>query len=126
MHTSIRPRLAGALFALGFALSSAAQADEARLSPVRRTTIATADPEASLRFYRDLLGFVVEYDRAGAGGGRLAGFVPGAKQGRLIALRQGPSLGGSIGLFHAPGIRPAGDCASPSRVPETTEARAAR
>jgi catechol 2,3-dioxygenase-like lactoylglutathione lyase family enzyme len=88
-----------------------------RLTPVRRTTIATADPEASLHFYRDLLGFVVEYDRAEATGGRLAGFDPGATRGRLIALRQGPRLGGSIGLFHAPGIRPAGDCAAPSRVP---------
>jgi len=117
MLTLTRRSMAGALVALALWLPLAAHAEEARLSPVRRTTIATADPEASLRFYRDLLGFVVEYDRAGANGGRLAGFVPGARQGRLIALRQGASLGGSIGLFHAPGIRPAGDCTSPSRMP---------
>jgi catechol 2,3-dioxygenase-like lactoylglutathione lyase family enzyme len=117
MLTLTRRSLPGALVALSLCLPWAVGAEEPRLSPVRRTTIATADPEASLRFYRDLLGFVVEYDRASASGGRLAGFVPGARQGRLIALRQGPSLGGSIGLFHAPGIGPAGDCKSPSRVP---------
>ena len=36
--------------------------EAARISPVRRTTIATADVDASLHFYRDLLGFTVEYD----------------------------------------------------------------
>ncbi len=112
-----RSYISNALAALILLLPWPVQAEEARMSPVRRTTIATADPEASLRFYRDLLGFAVEYDRAGADGGRLAGFVPGARQGRLIALRQGASLGGSIGLFHAAGIRPAGDCTSPSRTP---------
>ena len=31
-------------------------------TPVRRTTIVTADLDASLAFYRDLLGFTVEWD----------------------------------------------------------------
>lgn len=37
-------------------------AGDLQLSLVRRTTIARVDPETSLRFYRDLLGFTVEYD----------------------------------------------------------------
>ena len=75
-----------------------------RLSPVRRTTIATADLQASLRFYRDLLGFEVEYDRPVTDPQTLGLFAPGATEGRAVALRQGAGLGGSIGLFHAPGV----------------------
>jgi catechol 2,3-dioxygenase-like lactoylglutathione lyase family enzyme len=91
-----------------------AAAQDPRLSPVRRTTIATADPEGSLRFYRDLLGFTVEYDREVTEPGQLAAFAPGASRGRAIALRQGAMLGGSIGLFHAPGMAPVGPCRSPA------------
>ncbi|MSO97228.1 MAG: VOC family protein [Rhodospirillaceae bacterium] len=83
-----------------------ALADEARLSPIRRTTIMTAAPEASLRFYRDLLGFSVEYDREVTDGGQLALISPGAKKGRAIALRQGAKLGGSVGLSWVDNIKP--------------------
>jgi catechol 2,3-dioxygenase-like lactoylglutathione lyase family enzyme len=86
-----------------------------RLSPVRRTTIATADVEASLRFWRDLLGFVVEYDQAIDDRGTLSLYLPGARTGRVIALRRGERLGGSIGLFTAPQVAPPGRC-RPDRV----------
>jgi catechol 2,3-dioxygenase-like lactoylglutathione lyase family enzyme len=81
-----------------------------QLSPVRRTTIASVDPEASLRFYRDLLGFTVEYDVVATEPGQLAAFAPGATKGRAIALRSGEKMGGSIGLFHAPGMKHGGNC----------------
>lgn len=85
------------------------------LTPVRRTTIVTADPEASLAFYRDLLGFSVEYDRRSTDSAALAILAPGASEGRAIALRRGPRLGGSIGLFWTPGLTaPAKPCASPA------------
>lgn len=87
-------------------------ASETGLSTVRRTTIATADPEASLRFYRDLLGFTVHYDVEVTDLAQLAAFAPGAPKGRAIALRRGEHMGGSIGLFHAPGMKPAGACAA--------------
>ncbi|MEQ8509310.1 MAG: VOC family protein [Rhodospirillaceae bacterium] len=74
------------------------------LTPVRRTTIVTADPEASLHFYRDLLGFTVEYDVPASDSGQLSLLAPGATEGRVIALRYGPKLGGSIGLFWTPGL----------------------
>ena len=82
------------------------------LTPVRRTTIVTADPEASLRFYRDLLGFTVEYDQIVTGGGTVALLAPGATEGRNIALRHGEKMGGSIGLFWTPASRP--HCPAPS------------
>jgi hypothetical protein len=74
------------------------RADEARLSPVRRTTIMSADPEVSLKFYRDTLGFTVEYDKVIENQNELSLVAPGAKKGRVIALRQGAKLGGSIGI----------------------------
>jgi catechol 2,3-dioxygenase-like lactoylglutathione lyase family enzyme len=89
---------------------ASALVDLPRLSPVRRTTIATADPEASLKFWRDLLGFVVEYDQAIDDRDTLSLYLPGARRGRVIALRQGERLGGSIGLFHAPEVAAAGPC----------------
>jgi hypothetical protein len=73
-------------------------ADDARLSPVRRTTIMSADPEASLRFYRDTLGFTVEYDKIIESPNELSLVAPGAKKARVIALRQGAKLGGSVGI----------------------------
>ena len=81
-------------------------ADEARLSPIRRTTIMTADPEASLKFYRDLLGFAVQYDVPVTDANQLALIAPGAKKGRAIALRQGPKLGGSVGLSWVDNLKP--------------------
>ena len=86
-------------------------AADIRLSTVRRTTIATANPEASIHFYRDLLGFKVEYDLEVTDSAQLKVFAPGASMGRVIALRSGDRMGGSIGLFHAPGMAPAGTCA---------------
>ncbi len=99
-----------ALAVLCAATSGVVRADDARLTPVRRTTIATADPAASLRFYRDLLGFTVEYDVAVTEPAQLAAFAPGATSGRAIALRRGKRMGGAIGLFHAPGMKPVGAC----------------
>lgn len=85
------------------------------LTPVRRTTIVTADPEGSLAFYRDLLGFSVEYDRRSTDSATLAILALGASEGRAIALRHGPSLGGSIGLFWTPGLTPpAKPCPNPA------------
>jgi len=92
------------------AAPTAVHAQDVQLSPVRRTTIASVDPEASLRFYRDLLGFTVEYDVVATEPGQLAAFAPGAKKGRAIALRSGEKMGGSIGLFHAPGMKRGGKC----------------
>lgn len=88
--------------------------DVPQLTPVRRTTIVTADVEASLRFYRDLLGFTVEYDQRVTGGGSLALLAPGATEGRNIALRYGEKMGGSIGLFWTPGLPKQTACASPA------------
>ena len=84
------------------------------LTPVRRTTIATADMEASLRFYRDLLGFSVEYDVAVTDRAQLDLFDPTATRGRAVALKQ-ERLGGSIGLFWTP------DQASPGACPAHAE-----
>lgn len=114
--SSTAAALAGAAGAALVVLATAAPAPaggaEPSLSPVRRTTIATADPDASLRFWRDLLGFTVEYDVAVTDPAQLALFAPGARQGRAIALRRGDGLGGSIGLFHAAGLAPPGPCAA--------------
>ena len=84
------------------------------LTPVRRTTIVTAEPEASLRFYRDVLGFEVEYDRIVVSSGTLGLLAPGASEGRIIALRYGEKLGGSIGLFWTEGLPPVGPCVIPA------------
>jgi catechol 2,3-dioxygenase-like lactoylglutathione lyase family enzyme len=67
----------------------------------------TADPDASLRFYRDLLGFTVEYDVAVTDKGQLALISPGATKGRAVALRQGEKLGGSVGLSWVDNLKPA-------------------
>lgn len=84
------------------------------LTPVRRTTIVTADPDASLRFYRDVLGFTVEYDRMVTDTGTLALLAPGALEGRAIALRYGEKMGGSIGLFWTSGLPAQTACVSPA------------
>ena len=97
--------------AFGFvATSPPVFAQDVQLSPVRRTTIASVDPEASLRFYRDLLGFTVEYDVVATEPGQLAAFAPGATKDRAIALRSGEKMGGSIGLFNTPGMKRGGQC----------------
>ena len=86
------------------------------LTPVRRTTIVTADPEASLYFYRDVLGFTVEYDVSVTDAGQLKLLAPGATEGRAIALRYGDKLGGSIGLFWTPGLPAQPACVSPAET----------
>lgn len=91
-----------------------AQSDPPTLTPVRRTTIVTADVDASLRFYRDLLGFTVEYDQVVTDTGTLALLAPGATEGRAIALRYGEKLGGSIGLFWTLGLPDQTECQSPA------------
>lgn len=100
---------AGAMMLSAFSAQAQPAADTG-LSTVRRTTIATADPEASLRFYRDLLGFTVHYDVAVTEPAQLAAFAPGATKGRAIALRRGETMGGSIGLFHTSGMTRADAC----------------
>ena len=93
----------------------AATATALELTPVRRTTIVTADPEASLAFYRNLLGFIVEYDRRFTDRSALAILAPGASEGRAIALRSGSRLGGSVGLYWSPGLTPPSKpCAHPA------------
>lgn len=100
---------------------AASAADEPRLSPIRRTTVMTADPEASLRFWRDTLGFAVEYDQPVSDFGQLRLISPGATRGRAIALRQGDKLGGSIGLYWTDNLRPmaAGSCEPTGRAGAT-------
>ena len=91
--------------------TNAASAADPRLSPVRRTTIMTADPAASLTFWRDLLGFTVEYDLMVDKKAQLELISPGASRGRAIALRQGAKLGGSIGLYWTDNLKPrSGGC----------------
>lgn len=92
------------LFAALTAIPTPAELADGLVSPVRRTTIATADPEASLRFYRDLLGFTVEYDIEVTDPNQLALFDAEATRGRAIALKQ-DTLAGSIGLFWSPSLR---------------------
>lgn len=84
-------------------------------TPVRRTTIVTADIDASLAFYRDLLGFTIEWDVTSDKVGAVAFFEPSDEVGRAVALRQGPLLGGSVGLVWAPSVQPpALPCANPA------------
>ena len=97
-----------------FSTSAFADEDEPRISPVRRTSIVTADVDGSLHFYRDLLGFTVEYDVKVTDPGQLSLVNPDAKVGRAIALRR-ERLGGSIGLFWAPGLASPGPCDGPVR-----------
>ena len=78
--------------------------DAINFSEVRRVTISTADMDASLRFYRDLLGFKVAYDQP-VEGRQLDLYSPGAKVGRVIALVQNNKFGGSVGLFWSPELK---------------------
>lgn len=114
-HRHGKCRLAALALVLGLSSSACAGDDEAlRISPVRRTTIATADVDASLHFYRDLLGFTVEYDVEVTDPEQLSLFQPGATKGRAIALRR-ERLGGSIGLYWTPGLPSPGSCEGPAR-----------
>ena len=111
-------RLFAAIVVLG--LSAFARADDAVISmtEVRRVTIATADVDASLKFYRDLLGFTVAYDQP-VEGHQLDLYSPGAKVGRAIALVQNKKFGGSVGLFWSPDLK-AKACEPRARGGETS------
>ncbi len=99
-------------------MASVARADDAvTLTEVRRVTIATADVDASLHFYRDLLGFSVAYDQP-VEGRQLDLYSPGAKVGRAIALVQNKKFGGSVGLFWSPDLK-AKTCEPRARGGET-------
>jgi catechol 2,3-dioxygenase-like lactoylglutathione lyase family enzyme len=96
-----------------------ARADDAiTMTEVRRVTIATADVDASLHFYRDLLGFTVAYDQP-VEGRQLDLYSPGAKVGRAIALVQNQKFGGSVGLFWSPDLK-AKTCEPRARGGETS------
>lgn len=119
--TRLSAVFAALLCALGMAAESVysqplIEEHPAQLTPVRRTTIVTADPDASLTFYRDVLGFAVEYDRYVSDSGTLSLLAPGASEGRVIALRYGDTLGGSVGLFWTPGLPPQKDCVTPAQT----------
>lgn len=95
-----------ALWLIFCCLVEIAPATAIDFTPIRRTTIVTADIEASLAFYRNLLGFAVEWDVRSTEVGSVAFFPPGSPEGRAVALRQGPRLGGSVGLVWAPDVLP--------------------
>lgn len=117
---TLKPLRFFAVLAGAFTLSTGwaatwAPAQAIDFTPVRRTTIVTADLEASLAFYRDLLGFTVEWDVTSPEVGSVAFFPPGSKEGRAVALRQGPLLGGSVGLVWGPDVQaPALPCPMPA------------
>lgn len=94
------------VFGLIASCASIAPAWAIDFTPIRRTTLVTADLDASLAFYRDLLGFEVEWDVTSTDVGSVAFFPPGSEEGRAVALRQGPKLGGSVGLVWAPSVAP--------------------
>lgn len=98
-------KTAAALLAVIVVCAIAMPVRAIEFTPVRRTTIVTADMDASLAFYRDLLGFVVEWDVSSPEVGSVAFFPPGTDAGRAVALRQGDLLGGSVGLVWAPTVR---------------------
>jgi catechol 2,3-dioxygenase-like lactoylglutathione lyase family enzyme len=71
--------------------------------PVRRTNLVVRDLDASLRFYRDLLGFTVFFDdvvSSGAGGRILN--VP-CREARMVVLRADDGTVGMIGLMELRG-----------------------
>jgi catechol 2,3-dioxygenase-like lactoylglutathione lyase family enzyme len=80
----------------------------AAVGPLRRTTIVVDDIEASLAFYRDILGFGVFTDQrtASEGEARLLG-VPGARV-RIVSLQSQGAVQGMVGLmaFEEPPLTP--------------------
>ncbi len=92
------------------AAGATARTVDFELSTVRRTTIVTADIEASIRFYVELLGFTVDYDVETTDPVQIAALARGAARARVIVLRQGEKLGGSIGLFTTPGLKAGKAC----------------
>lgn len=76
-------------------------------TPVRRVTIFCRDAEASLRCYRDLLGFTVIEDKRirGPAIGRMLGLADCTM--RILHLRSGDSPDGLIGLYAIEDGRPA-------------------
>jgi catechol 2,3-dioxygenase-like lactoylglutathione lyase family enzyme len=76
-------------------------------TPVRRVTIFCRDAEASLRCYRDLLGFSVIEDKrvSGPALGRMVGLADCTM--RILHLRSGDTPDGLIGLYAIEDGRPA-------------------
>ena len=97
-------RLFAAVVALACMAGAVRAAEAINFTEVRRVTIATADVDASLHFYRDLLGFSVAYDQP-VEGRQLDLYSPGAKVGRVLALVQNKKFGGSVGLFWSPDLK---------------------
>ena len=60
------------------------------------------------------MGNHVGNDRIVVSSGTLGLLAPGASEGRIIALRYGEKLGGSIGLFWTEGLPPVGPCVIPA------------
>jgi catechol 2,3-dioxygenase-like lactoylglutathione lyase family enzyme len=78
-----------------------------RTTPIRRVTIFCRDVEASLRCYRDLLGYSVIEDKRVEGKeiGRMLGLEECAM--RILHLRSGDTPDGLIGLYAIQEGRPA-------------------
>ena len=104
------------LIALG-ALVDTATADP-RNTAVRHTIIVTGDMEASIHFYRDLLGFVITFDHVLDNPDGLALLAPGAISARAVTLKH-PSVSaglGTIGLYEYDFIDAPATCDSRPRA----------
>ncbi len=87
-------------------------------SAARRTLIATGDADASVAFYRDLLGFEVTFDFVIDNPAGLALLAPGTQSARAVTL-QHPSQEagyGSVGLYEYDFIEPPTACAETPQV----------
>jgi catechol 2,3-dioxygenase-like lactoylglutathione lyase family enzyme len=83
----------------GSALAQIAAPSEKVPTDMRRTTILVSDIDASLKLYRDVLGFKINYDsEVTMGGVALPAGVPGAKA-RLVLLNGNDGWVGWIGLL---------------------------
>ena len=103
--------------ALSLAATGASKAEShmRQVTPVRRTTIVTADADASIAFYRDLLGMTIIYDREVDNPDLLDLMGTGYTSGRAVALQAQGSMTGTIGLFESLGgkkVERLGTCAS--------------
>lgn len=78
-----------------------------KASPTRRTTIVVSDMEASIAFYRDVVGMEVFYDQKidSPEEGKLLGVKDAAV--RIVSLQSGDSAEGMVGLmsFESPKIK---------------------
>lgn len=109
--TSFRPVLLVALLIGATVLPQSADA-EPRNTAVRRTIIATGDMDASVAFYRDLLGFEVTFDYVIDNPAGLALLAPGTKTSRAVTLKH-PTMDigyGAVGLYEYDFITPPTQC----------------